>query len=39
MGWLMLRTVLLAPLVIAIAALTLLAIGLCAAFRPLLERA
>lgn len=37
MGWLVLRTLLLVPLVIAIAALALVAIGLCAAFRPLLS--
>jgi hypothetical protein len=38
MGWLVLRTLLLGPLLIAIAALALLAIGVWAAFRPLLER-
>ena len=38
MGWLVLRTLLLAPLLLAIVALVLLSMGLCAAFRPLLER-
>ena len=36
--WLLLRTLLLAPVVIAIMALVLVAVGLCAAFRPLLEQ-
>jgi hypothetical protein len=34
----LLRTIMLAPLVFAIAVLVLLAIGLCVAFRPLLRR-
>jgi hypothetical protein len=38
MGWLLLRTVILLPLVFAIAVLVLIAIGLCAALRPLLRR-
>ena len=38
MGWGLLRTTLLAPLLFAIAVLVLLAIGLCWAFRPLLRR-
>lgn len=38
MGWLLLRTMILVPLVFAIAVLVLLAIGLCAAFRPLMRR-
>jgi hypothetical protein len=38
MGWLVLRTVILVPVVLAVAALILLAIGLHAAYRKLLRR-
>ena len=38
MGWLLLRTLILTPIVLAAAALTLLAIGIHAAYHKLLRR-
>ena len=38
MGWLLLRTLILTPIVLAVAALILLAIGIYAAYRKLFRR-